>query len=74
MGTGIVMSIDCEKVVMGRPIGTAYCEVSIFFAHKPDAPLIIKDQDRKKMRDAVGSHILWLTDYVCSMYIYFFLS
>ncbi|MQM20812.1 hypothetical protein Taro_053840 [Colocasia esculenta] len=36
---GIVMSMDPAKIVMGRPIGTVYCEVSIHYANKPDAPL-----------------------------------
>ncbi|MQL71053.1 hypothetical protein Taro_003367, partial [Colocasia esculenta] len=40
---GIVMSIDPKKIVMGRPIGHVYCEDSINYANKPDAPLFVKD-------------------------------
>ncbi|MQL82408.1 hypothetical protein Taro_014883, partial [Colocasia esculenta] len=61
---GIVMSMDPAKIVMGRPIGTVYCEVSIHYANKPDAPLFVKDDHRFRIKDAIGSHILWFRDYV----------
>ncbi|MQM19675.1 hypothetical protein Taro_052683 [Colocasia esculenta] len=61
---GIVMSIDPKKIVMGRPIGHVYCEVSINYANKPDAPLFVKDDHRFRIKDAIGSHILWIRDYV----------
>ncbi|MQL80464.1 hypothetical protein Taro_012914, partial [Colocasia esculenta] len=61
---GIVMSMDPAKIVMGRPIGTVYCEVSIHYANKLDAPLFVKDDHRFRIKDAIGSHILWFRDYV----------
>ncbi|MQL86976.1 hypothetical protein Taro_019500, partial [Colocasia esculenta] len=61
---GIVMSMDLAKIVMGRPIETVYCEVSIHYANKPDAPLFVKDDHRFRIKDAIGSHILWFRDYV----------
>ncbi|MQL73037.1 hypothetical protein Taro_005389 [Colocasia esculenta] len=61
---GIVMSMDPVKIVMGSPIGTVYCEVSIHYANKPDAPLFVKDDHRFRIKDAIGSHILWFRDYV----------
>ncbi|MQL93055.1 hypothetical protein Taro_025687, partial [Colocasia esculenta] len=61
---GIVISIDPKKIVMGRPIGHAYCEVSINYENKPDAPLFVKDDHRFRIKDAIGSHILWIRDYV----------
>ncbi|MQL78429.1 hypothetical protein Taro_010851 [Colocasia esculenta] len=61
---GIVMSMDPAKIIMGRPIGTVYCEVSIHYANKPDAPLFVKDDHRFRIKDAIGSHILWFRDYV----------
>ncbi|MQL70857.1 hypothetical protein Taro_003183 [Colocasia esculenta] len=61
---GIVMSIDQKKIIMGRPLGHVYCEVSIMYANKPDAPLFVKDDHRFRIKDAVGSHILWIRDYV----------
>ncbi|MQM22028.1 hypothetical protein Taro_055075 [Colocasia esculenta] len=61
---GIVMSVDPKKIVMGRPIGHVYCEVSINYANKPDAPLFVKDDQRLRIKDAIGSHILWIQDYV----------
>ncbi|MQM21477.1 hypothetical protein Taro_054520 [Colocasia esculenta] len=61
---GIVMSTDPAKIVMGRPIGKDFCEVAILLANKPDSPLYIKDHNRKTMKDAIGSHILWFLEYV----------
>ncbi|MQL78739.1 hypothetical protein Taro_011157, partial [Colocasia esculenta] len=61
---GIVMSVDPNKIVMGRPIGHVYCEVLINYANKPDAPLFVKDDQRFRIKDAIGSHILWIRDYV----------
>ncbi|MQM08046.1 hypothetical protein Taro_040897 [Colocasia esculenta] len=63
---GIVMSMDPTKIVMERPIGTVYCEVSIHYANKPDAPLFVKDDHRFRIKDATGSHILWFRDYCAS--------
>ncbi|MQL68441.1 hypothetical protein Taro_000728 [Colocasia esculenta] len=64
VGEGIFMSVDQRKIVMGRPIGYVYCEVSIIYANKPNAPLFVKDDQRFQMKDAIGSHILWIRDYV----------
>ncbi|MQL79442.1 hypothetical protein Taro_011878, partial [Colocasia esculenta] len=61
---GILISTEIEKVVMGRKIGTEYCEVSITHAQRPNTSLFVKDQFRKRLSDALGSHILWLKDYV----------
>ncbi|MQM21196.1 hypothetical protein Taro_054230, partial [Colocasia esculenta] len=61
---GIVMSVDPKKIVMGRSIGHVYCEVSMNYANKPDAPLFVKDDQRFRIKDAIGSHILWIRDYV----------
>ncbi|MQL86011.1 hypothetical protein Taro_018536 [Colocasia esculenta] len=61
---GIIMSIDPKKIVIGRPIRHVYCEVSINYANKPDAPLFVKDDQRFRIKDAIGSHILWIRDYV----------
>ncbi|MQL87112.1 hypothetical protein Taro_019646, partial [Colocasia esculenta] len=63
VASGILMSEDKEKVVMGKVLGDAFYEVSIFLAIKPDAPLFIKDVERKKIQDAVGSHVVRLKDY-----------
>ncbi|MQL97181.1 hypothetical protein Taro_029864 [Colocasia esculenta] len=60
----IVMSIDPKKIVMGSPIAHVYCEVSINYANKPNAPLFVKDDHRFQIKDAIGSHILWIRDYV----------
>ncbi|MQM19441.1 hypothetical protein Taro_052443 [Colocasia esculenta] len=60
----IVMSVDSKKIVMGRPIGYVYCEVSINYANKSDAPLFVKDDQRFRIKDAIRSHILWIRDYV----------
>ncbi|MQM15199.1 hypothetical protein Taro_048139 [Colocasia esculenta] len=61
---GILISTEIEKVVMGRKIGTEYCEVSITHAQRSNTSLFVKDQYRKRLSDALGSHILWLKDYV----------
>ncbi|MQM06479.1 hypothetical protein Taro_039306, partial [Colocasia esculenta] len=61
---GILISTEIEKVVMGRKIGTEYCEVSITHAQRLNTSLFVKDQFRKRLSDALGSHILWLKDYV----------
>ncbi|MQM01266.1 hypothetical protein Taro_034018 [Colocasia esculenta] len=61
---GVVMSTDPAKIVMGRPIGKDFCEVVVLLANKPDSPLFIKDHNRKTMKDAIGSHILWFLEYV----------
>ncbi|MQM21651.1 hypothetical protein Taro_054695 [Colocasia esculenta] len=61
---GIVMSMDPAKIVMRRPIGTVYCEVSIHYANKPDASLFVKNDHRFRIKDAIVSHILWFRDYV----------
>ncbi|MQM21152.1 hypothetical protein Taro_054186 [Colocasia esculenta] len=61
---GIVMSTDPAKIVMGKPIGQDFCEVVALVANKPDSPLFIKDHNRKTMKDAIGSHILWFLEYV----------
>ncbi|MQM06684.1 hypothetical protein Taro_039518 [Colocasia esculenta] len=61
---GIVMSTDPMKIVMGRPIGPDFCEVAVLLAKKPDFPLFIKDHNRKTLKDAIGSHILWFLEYV----------
>ncbi|MQL88016.1 hypothetical protein Taro_020583 [Colocasia esculenta] len=58
------MSTDPTKIVMGRPIGQDFCEVAVLLANKPDSPLFIKDHNRKTMKDAIGSHILWFLEYV----------
>ncbi|MQL82395.1 hypothetical protein Taro_014870 [Colocasia esculenta] len=60
---GIVMSTDPTKIVMGRPIGQEFCEVAVLLANKPDSPLFIKDYNRKIMKDAIESHILWFLEY-----------
>ncbi|MQM17216.1 hypothetical protein Taro_050184 [Colocasia esculenta] len=61
---GIVMSIDPTKILMGRPIGQDLCEVAVLLENKPDSPLFIKDHNRKTMKDAIRSHILWFLEYV----------
>ncbi|MQM22494.1 hypothetical protein Taro_055547 [Colocasia esculenta] len=60
----IVMSTDPTKIVMGRPIGQDFREVAVLLANKPDSPLFIKNHNRKTMKDAIGSHILWFLQYV----------
>ncbi|MQM15913.1 hypothetical protein Taro_048866, partial [Colocasia esculenta] len=60
----IVMSTDPMKIVMGRPIGQDLCEVVVLLTNKVDSPLFIKDHNRKSMKDAIGSHILWFLEYV----------
>ncbi|MQM09467.1 hypothetical protein Taro_042340 [Colocasia esculenta] len=57
---GILISTEIEKVVMGRKIGTEYCEVSITHAQRPNTSLFVKHQFRKRLSDALESHILWL--------------
>ncbi|MQL89724.1 hypothetical protein Taro_022311, partial [Colocasia esculenta] len=59
----ILISIEIEKVVMGCKIGAEYCEVSITHAQRPNTSLFVKDQFRKRLSDALESHILWLKDY-----------
>ncbi|MQM01258.1 hypothetical protein Taro_034019 [Colocasia esculenta] len=61
---GIVMSTDPTKIVMGRSIGQDFCEIAVLLANKPESPLFIKDDNRKTMKDAIGSHILWFLQYV----------
>ncbi|MQL72102.1 hypothetical protein Taro_004442 [Colocasia esculenta] len=61
---GIVMSTDPTKIVMGRPISQDFCEVAVLLANKSDSPLFIKDHNKKTMKDAIGSHILWFLEYV----------
>ncbi|MQM12542.1 hypothetical protein Taro_045458 [Colocasia esculenta] len=61
---GIVISTDPTKIVMGRPIGQDFCEVTVLLVNKPDSPLFIKDHNMKTLNDAIGSHILWFLDYV----------
>ncbi|MQL93909.1 hypothetical protein Taro_026558 [Colocasia esculenta] len=61
---GIVMSTDPTKIVMGKPIGQNFCEVAVLLANKLESPLFIKDDNRKTMKDAIGSHILWFLQYV----------
>ncbi|MQM14683.1 hypothetical protein Taro_047618 [Colocasia esculenta] len=61
---GIVMSTYPTKIVMGRSIGQDFCEVTVLLANKHDSPLVIKDHNRKTMKDAIGSHILWFLEYV----------
>ncbi|MQM22163.1 hypothetical protein Taro_055211 [Colocasia esculenta] len=60
----IVMSTDSAKIVMGRLIGQDFCEVVVLLAKKPDSPLFIKDHNRKTMKGAIGSHIVWFLEYV----------
>ncbi|MQL77942.1 hypothetical protein Taro_010361 [Colocasia esculenta] len=61
---GILISTEIEKEVMGRKMGTEYCEVSITYAQRPKTSLFVKDQFSKRLSDALGSHILWLKDYM----------
>ncbi|MQM12627.1 hypothetical protein Taro_045546, partial [Colocasia esculenta] len=61
---GIVMSTDPTKIVMDKLIGQDFCEVAVLLANKLDSPLFIKDHNRKTMKDAIGSHILWFLEYV----------
>ncbi|MQM23477.1 hypothetical protein Taro_056541 [Colocasia esculenta] len=61
---GIVISTDPTKIVMGRPIGQDFCEVVVLLVNKPESPLFIKDDNRKTMKDAIGSHILWFLQYM----------
>ncbi|MQM19033.1 hypothetical protein Taro_052036 [Colocasia esculenta] len=61
---GILISTEIEKEVMSRKMGTEYCEVSMTHAQRPNTSLFVKDQFRKRLSDALGSHILWLKDYV----------
>ncbi|MQL79246.1 hypothetical protein Taro_011686 [Colocasia esculenta] len=67
VANGILISTEIEKVVMGCKIGTEYYEVSITHAQRPNTSLFVKDQFRKRLSDALGSHILWLKDY-CIQY------
>ncbi|MQM20553.1 hypothetical protein Taro_053576, partial [Colocasia esculenta] len=60
---GIVMSTDPMKIMMGGPIGQDFCEIVVLLANKLDSPLFIKDHNRKTMKDAIGSHILWFLEY-----------
>ncbi|MQM06679.1 hypothetical protein Taro_039507, partial [Colocasia esculenta] len=64
VASGILMFDDNDNVVMGKKLGGEYYEVSILIAHDPTASLFIKDTDRKNMNDVVGSHIIWLREYV----------
>ncbi|MQM23573.1 hypothetical protein Taro_056639 [Colocasia esculenta] len=65
---GIVMSTDPTKIVMGRPIGENFCEVAVLLANKPESPIFIKDDNRKTMKDTIGSHILWFLQYTKRSY------
>ncbi|MQL86876.1 hypothetical protein Taro_019410 [Colocasia esculenta] len=62
---GIVMSIDPNKIVMGRPIGHVYCEVSITYENRPDAPLFVKDDHRFRIKDAVLEVIFYGFEIMC---------
>ncbi|MQM15408.1 hypothetical protein Taro_048355 [Colocasia esculenta] len=64
VANAIIMSLDKSKMVMGKSSGEEYYEVAILFAYKPNAPLFVKDNERKTVLDAVGSHIVWFRDFV----------
>ncbi|MQL98690.1 hypothetical protein Taro_031404 [Colocasia esculenta] len=64
VANAIIMSLDKSKMVMGKSLGEEYYEVAILFAYKPNAPLFVKDNERKTVQDAVGSHIVWFRDFV----------
>ncbi|MQM23503.1 hypothetical protein Taro_056568 [Colocasia esculenta] len=63
VANAIIMSLDKSKMVMGKSLGDEYYEVAILFAYKPNAPLFVKDNERKTVQDAVGSHIVWFRDF-----------
>ncbi|MQL89347.1 hypothetical protein Taro_021916, partial [Colocasia esculenta] len=58
----IARILDAALVVPILQVNTL--EVSIHYANKPDAPLFVKDDHRFRIKDAIGSHILWFRDYV----------
>ncbi|MQM05452.1 hypothetical protein Taro_038260, partial [Colocasia esculenta] len=64
VANAIIMSLDKSKMVMGKSLGEEYYEAAILFAYKPNAPLFVKDNERKTVQDAVGSHIVWFRDFV----------
>ncbi|MQM21752.1 hypothetical protein Taro_054797 [Colocasia esculenta] len=64
VANAIIMSLDKSKMVMGKSLGEEYYEVAILFAYKPNAPLFVKDNERKTIQYAVGSHIVWFRDFV----------
>ncbi|MQL84824.1 hypothetical protein Taro_017338, partial [Colocasia esculenta] len=50
VANAIIMSLDKSKMVMGKILGEEYYEVAILFAYKPNAPLFVKDNERKPSR------------------------
>ncbi|MQL69294.1 hypothetical protein Taro_001610, partial [Colocasia esculenta] len=64
VANAIIMSLDKSKMVMDKSLGEEYFEVAILFVYKPNAPLFVKDNERKTVQDAVGSHIVWFIDFV----------
>ncbi|MQL88907.1 hypothetical protein Taro_021472, partial [Colocasia esculenta] len=64
VANAIIMSLDKSKMVIGKSLGEEYYEVAILFAYKPNAPLFVKDNERKTVQDAVGSHIVWFRDFI----------
>ncbi|MQM03062.1 hypothetical protein Taro_035839 [Colocasia esculenta] len=67
IASGIVMHVRGEeyKIVMGKKLGEEYLEIFVLIAYDPDVPLFVRDRDRETIKDAVGSHIIWLRDFVC---------
>ncbi|MQL71815.1 hypothetical protein Taro_004128 [Colocasia esculenta] len=65
VGGGIVMAEEKSMIVMGKKLGEEYLEISVLIAYDSDAPLFVRDRDRETIKDVVGSHIIWLRDFVC---------
>ncbi|MQL84849.1 hypothetical protein Taro_017367, partial [Colocasia esculenta] len=63
VANAIIMSLNKSKMVMDKSLGEEYYEVVILFAYKPNAPLFVKDNARKTVQDAVGSHIVRFRDF-----------
>ncbi|MQL81855.1 hypothetical protein Taro_014320 [Colocasia esculenta] len=61
---GIVMAEEKSKIVMGKKLGEEYLDIFVLIAYDPDAPLFVRDRDRETIKDAIGSHIIWLRDFV----------
>ncbi|MQL68890.1 hypothetical protein Taro_001166, partial [Colocasia esculenta] len=63
---GIAMAEEMSKIVMGKKLGEVYLEIFVLIPYDPDAPLFVRDRDRETIKDAAGSHIIWLRDFKLS--------
>ena len=59
IGNETFISDDKGKMLMGKCLGDVFCEVSVSYATKPDAPLLVKDKSQALIKYAVGTHIIW---------------